>query len=409
MRRITRALSLVTTMALATQAATLEERVATLEEQNTILTEEVLASQSAGFTKVDPTQSYTGLGAAASKVFYSKNPLSIGGYGEMFYANPDNGDDYADVYRFITYFGYRFTDNIILNVEIEYEHGDTSQGGKVVVEFFHLDFLWKDEINLRVGNLLVPMGLVNLRHEPTLFRTVQRPEVEKYLLPSTWQENGLMAYGTFEDVGITYSAGMVNALNVDSDTTTQAEQSWIRDGRIGSAKDGSFTPAFVGRVDYIGTPGLMLGASLYYGDGSNKKDGTGIDGLTTTIFDLHAAYESGSFSATALYTQTNLDGAQKLGTGAVEKASGYYVNTSYDISSLIGIDMKIPIFAQYQDFNPVESTVDGLNEEKYQTKIATIGFNVFPSSQTVLKFDYAMEDVGGVEQNTLSVGMGFLF
>ena len=409
MKRITTALSIATLLAIGTQAATLEERVATLEEQNTVLTEEVLASQSAGFTKVDATQSYTGLGAAASKVFYSKNPLSIGGYGEMFYANPDNGEDYADVYRFITYFGYRFTDNVILNVEIEYEHGDTSQGGKVVVEFFHLDFLWKDEINLRVGNLLVPMGLVNLRHEPTLFRTVQRPEVEKYLLPSTWHENGLMTYGTFEDVGITYSAGMINALNIDSDTTREAGQSWIRDGRIGSAKNGSFSPAFVGRVDYTGMPGLMAGVSFYYGDGSNKKDATGIDGLTTTIFDVHASYESGAFSATALYTQTNLDGAEKLGVGAVEKASGYYVNASYDISSLVGVDMKIPLFAQYQNFNPIESTVDGSNEEKYQTQIATIGFNVFPSDQTVLKFDYAMQDVGGVEQNTLSVGMGFLF
>jgi len=105
MTKITTALSLVTMMAIGTQAATLEERVKALEEQNSVLTEEVLASQSNGFTLVDTEKSYSGLGAAASKVYFSKNPLSIGGYGEMYYANPDNGDDIADVYRFVTYFG----------------------------------------------------------------------------------------------------------------------------------------------------------------------------------------------------------------------------------------------------------------------------------------------------------------
>lgn len=73
------ALSLTTVLALGAQAASLEERVKALEEQNTVLTEEVLASQSNGFTLVDTQKSYSGLGAVASKVYFSKNPLSIGG------------------------------------------------------------------------------------------------------------------------------------------------------------------------------------------------------------------------------------------------------------------------------------------------------------------------------------------
>jgi hypothetical protein len=399
-------------MAIGTQAATLEDRVKALEEQNTVLTEEVLASQSGGFTLVDTEKSFNGLGPAASKVYFAKSPLSIGGYGEMYYAKPEGKDDFADVYRFITYFGYKFNDWIVLNTEIEFEHGANAEdGGEVVIEFMYLDFLLSPEANLRVGHVLAPMGLINLRHEPTLFNTVQRPEVENKLIPSTWHENGALVYGRFEDVGIEYTAGVINALNVNSDKTKEANNGWIRSGRQGASKQASFDPAFVGRVDYTGVNGLMVGASLYYGDGSNLKDDAANDvsGLTTTMFDIHATYDNGAFSAYGLYTQTSLDGAEKLSTSAVESGSGYYLNASYDLGDVIGMEYKLPVFAQYENYNPVESTVDGLNEDKYQTEIVTIGLNFFPVDQAMIKADYAMKTVNGKDDNVFSVGIGFIF
>lgn len=411
MKRLTTALSLAAILATGVQASSLEERVKALEEQNTVLTEEVLATQTGGFTLVDTEKSYNGMGPAASKVYFSKNPLSIGGYGEMYYANPDNGDDFADVYRFITYFGYKFNDWIVLNTEIEFEHGaDHNNGGKVVVEFLYLDFLLSEQANLRLGHVLTPMGLVNLRHEPTLFNTVQRPDIEKYLLPSTWHENGALVYGRFDNADIDYTAGVINALNLDSDKTASANSGWIRSGRLGSDEKASFEPAFVGRVDYTGINGLMVGASVYYGDGSNTKDDPdSTSGLTTTMFDIHASYDNGPFSAYGLYTQTNLDGAEKLSDTAVEKASGYYANASYDVSSLVGLKYKLPVFAQYENYNPVEKTVDGLNEDEFQTEVVTIGLNFFPADQVVLKADYAMKEVNNVDTNTFSFGLGFIF
>ncbi|MDQ7046413.1 MAG: hypothetical protein Q9M39_01835 [Sulfurovum sp.] len=410
MNKMTTALSLVAILATGVQAVSLEDRVKALEEQNTVLTEEVLASQSAGFTRIDTEKSYNGMGAAASKVYYSESPLSIGGYGEMFYANPDDGDDFTDVYRFITYFGYRFNDWLILNAEIEYEHGATSQkGGSVVVEFLYLDFLLSKEFSLRVGNQLVPMGMVNLRHEPTLFNTVQRPEIERQLIPSTWHETGVVAYGRFDDIGIEYTAGLINGLNVDNDKAKEGKSGWIRSGRIGTQKNGSYQPAFVGRIDYTGINGLVTGASMYYGTGSNGAD-TKTSGLTTTMFDVHTRYENGPFAAYGLYTQTNLSGVENFGTpDAVEKASGYYMNASYDLGAVIGIDYKMPIFAQYENWNPVEKTLSGVNEDAFDTETVTIGMNFFPTSQTVLKLDYEMDKVGTVDTNTLSFGLGFIF
>ncbi len=416
MKKIITILNLTTVLAVGTQAETLEERVTALEEQNKVLGEEVLASQTGGFTLVDTDQSYNGMGSAASKVYYSKNPLAIGGYGEMYYANPDNGDDYTNVYRFVTYLGYRFSDSVILNAEIEYEYGANAEdGGEVVVEFMYLDFLWREEANLRVGNLLVPMGLINLRHEPILFNTVQRPEVERYLIPSTWHETGVLVYGRFGATGIEYTAGMINALNLNNEETANAARSWIRDGQQGSSKNAAYAPAFVARVDYTGVNGLLLGASFYYGSASNLKDPQpgdtiqNISGLSATMFDLHASYEAGAFKAYGLYTQTTLDGAEKIGDGTVKKGSGYYANLSYDVGSLAALEYNVPLFVQYQNYNPVEKTVDGLNEARYKTEIVTIGANFFPVDQVVLKTDYAMKKVNNVDENIFSVGLGFVF
>jgi len=412
MKRITIALSFSAILAFEAQASTLEERVKALEEKNVVLTEEVLATQTSGFTAVDTEESYNGMGAAASKVYYSKNPLSIGGYGEMYYANPDNGDDFADVYRFVSYFGYKFSDNVILNAEIEYEHGaNVDTGGEVVIEFMYLDFLYTDALNFRVGNVLVPMGQIGLRHEPTLFNTVQRPEVEKYLIPTTWGENGILAYGRFDSVGIEYTAGVINALNMNNSETDTAGKKWIRNGRQGATSEASFDPAFIGRVDYTGINGLKVGAAVYYGGGSNLKNDpqNDVSGLTTTMFDLHASYDNGPFSAYGLYTQTTLDGAEKISSSAVERGSGYYANVAYDLGDLAGLEYKVPLFAQYQNYNPVESTVDGLNEDKYQTEIVTLGLNFFPVDQAVLKADYAMKTVGGEDSNVFSLGLGFIF
>jgi hypothetical protein len=243
---------------------------------------------------------------------------------------------------------------------------------------------------------------------------VQRPDIEKYLLPSTWHENGALVYGRLSSLDVDYTAGVINALNLNNEHTTLTDKDqykWIREGRLGANEKASFEPAFVGRVDYTGINGLMVGASVYYGDGSNLKDDAinDVSGLTTTIFDIHASYDNGPFSAYGLYTQTNLDGAEKLGSSAVEKASGYYGNVSYDLSSLVGLDYKLPIFAQYEDYNPLEKTVDGLNEDKFQTEVVTIGLNFFPADQVVLKADYAMKEVGNREENLFSFGLGFIF
>ena len=94
-------------------------------------------------------------------------------------------------------------------------------------------------------------------NEPGLFNTVQRPEIENKLIPTTWHENGALLYGKFDSVGLEYTAGVVNALNINNADTKNAEDGWIRDGRLGASNKAPFDPAFVGRLDYTGINGLI--------------------------------------------------------------------------------------------------------------------------------------------------------
>lgn len=422
--------------ALTERLNNVEKQYEETEEKTNILIEETADLKTGfNFNVVDTEKSYNGMGAAASKVYYSKSPLSIGGYGEMFYASKEDATNVADVYRFVPYIGYRFNDNIVLNVELEFEHGgsgnstskpagSSTDDGKVIVEFMYLDFMLSDNFNLQVGHLLTPMGLVNLRHEPTLFNTVQRPNTEKYLIPSTWHSTGVLAYGNIGDTGFKYNAGIIQAL--DFDTTGAGNKGTIRDARLGSSKNSVMNNiAFVGRLDYTATEGLLAGASLYYGSATQGS----VSGPTAMIYDAHLSYENSGFKTKAVYSATQIDDADKLAAEGVnvpgalgqatEEANGYYVNVEYDILHTMNSEYKLPIFAQYDYINPNDKVVDGTNttitgDVNAESATTTVGLNFFPHPQVVLKADYAMTKYENSattkkDQDILSLSLGFIF
>ena len=415
------AAALLSNMAFAddtTDIAELKKQVAELQSNQEALVDETSNAQ-VGFTTVDTDFSHNGMGAAASKIYISKSPLSIGGYGEMFFAAPDNGENFADVYRFVPYIGYKFTDNIILNTEIEFEHGGANGGsGEAIIEFMYLDFLMYQAFNVQIGHVLTPMGLINLRHEPTLFNTIQRPNTERYLLPSTWHTNGAIAYGSFGDTGLSYNAGIIQALDLNNGDAGDKKQ--IRSGRAGSSKESTYNnAAFVGRLDYRGINGLLLGGSVYYGS-MTQGTPSGVDGV---MYDLHATYEIAGFKAKGVYTATKVNDADKIALdnangASITDANGYYVNAEYDLLASVGTTYRLPIFAQYDYINPTATVVDATNTEisapdlDAESATTTVGINFFPHEQVVLKLDYAMTDVENntiEDYNTLSVGLGFIF
>ena len=395
----------------ASDIAELKQQVKELQEMSQTLIDETSDLKTGfNYTVVDDTKSFSGLGTAASKVYYSKSPLSVGGYGEMYFKSTDKNattSSEVNIKRFITYFGYKFSDNIILNTEIEYEGGGVEQAGgaagggdKVVVEFLYLDFLINEHANIRLGNFLVPVGIISQRHEPTLFTTVQRPETSKYLIPTTWAESGLMVFGDITK-DVSYKVAAITALQ-----TTANGSNWLRNGRGGSFQNDNPNLGFVARVDYTGITGLVTGVSTYYAPSANSKDSQ------TSMYEVHADYKNSGARVYGVYTQTNRTNAADFNTTkGVENAQGGYINASFDVLTLTSSEYALPLFVQYESVNPQAKFVDGTSFDAVNT--VTVGANFFPHEQVVLKIDYAMADNDykntGTDSSTISASLGFVF
>ncbi|HMY12210.1 MAG TPA: hypothetical protein PKC74_11325, partial [Turneriella sp.] len=245
------------------------------ERKIEILSEEIekLKAGKELFPAVKATGKY-GLGPAASKVYDVQQGVSIGGYGELLYQRYDRTNqsgvdvtntsvDQSDFVRAILYFGYKFNGKMIFNSEIEIEHAK-----EVSLEFAYFDYLWRPWLSFRAGKILLPMGLINELHEPTVYLGAKRPMTEQFIIPSTWSENGVGAFGTIGDFN--YKAfvlngfdalGSANGGSVDGFNATSGLREGRQDG--GEAKSVSF--AGVARADYIGLSGLLAGISGYYG------------------------------------------------------------------------------------------------------------------------------------------------
>lgn len=385
-----------------------KEEIAELKETTQALIDETSDLKSGfNYTTVDTSKSHSGLASAASKVYYSKSPLSIGGYGEMFFesAKDTSGDSTTvDVYRFVPYIGYKFSDNIILNTEIEFEHGGVANdggaaaGGEVKIEFMYLDFLINNNFNLRVGNMLMPMGLINERHEPTLFNTVQRPKTAKYILPTTWHESGVMAYGNITD-DLSYNLAVVTSLD-----TGINGKAWIRDGRGGSFKNTNAGVGVVARLDYTGVEGLLIGSSLYMDQSSSKNE------TSTTIADIHVDYKVGPARVYGTYAEVSRSNASVIAADAATKAKGGYIALSYDLMSFTSSNKSLPLFVQYENVDPEAKKADG-SATLDATKAITFGINYFPHEQVVLKLDHTIANTGNplLSDKATSASLGFIF
>ncbi|MEA1920197.1 MAG: porin [Campylobacterota bacterium] len=166
--------------------------------------------------------------------------------------------------------------------------------------------------------------------------------------------------------------------------------------------------AVVGRLDYTGINGLLLGASGYYGDAAQGDP----SGSKAFIYDAHLSYENSGFKFKGLYTATTVEDAQKWNEAlAATDASGYYLNAEYDLLSFISTPQRLPLFAQYESYNTTEKIVSG-DAPDNELSITTVGLNYYPHDQVVLKLDYAMKDYSSSSKediDTLSFGLGFVF
>lgn len=75
-----------------------------------------------------------------------------------------------------------------------------------------LDFLITRAFNVRAGMVLVPLGILNERHEPPVFQGVERTFVDTVTIPTTWFEVGAGVHGEI-GVGWRYRGYVLAPLN----------------------------------------------------------------------------------------------------------------------------------------------------------------------------------------------------
>ena len=224
-----------------------------------------------------------------SAVVQEESKLSLGGYGEIHANFVEGGNDLFDIHRLVLYTGYEFTDWIRLVSEVELEHAYVNKdkgGGDLVIEQLYVDFELSDPISIRAGRILAPMGIINQYHEPTLFNGVERPNVEKYIIPSTWSLDGIGLFG-YPLGWLSYEVYAVAGL----DDTGFSGKEGIRGGRI-KERQGLNDGAISGRIDVFPVTtenqDLRLGLSGYYGGSNNQNKGgdnntNGVDNVFSMV------------------------------------------------------------------------------------------------------------------------------
>ncbi|MGH9388105.1 MAG: hypothetical protein ACRD1Z_00710, partial [Vicinamibacteria bacterium] len=330
--------------------------------------------------------------------------VSIGGYGEALYEDfsaakddgkPSGKTDRLDFLRGVLYFGYKFTDSILFNSEIEYEHATTGEGaeekGEISVEFANIEFLLRRQANIRAGELLVPVGFTNELHEPTTFPGARRPDVERAIIPATWREVGAGVFG--ESGAVAYRAYVVAGLKAD-----RFEASGIREGRQQGSQSTAEDLALTGRIDWDPAPGLTLGGSFFSGDsGQGLADPArrAID-ARTTVAEGHAAWRWEGLEARGLYARTRigdvtrlngalgLSGAESIG----RSQSGWYVQASFDVLARRSEQSFVP-FARYERYDTQREVPNGFQRDpENDIWVTTAGVAWKPIPNVVVKADY---------------------
>ena len=331
----------------------------------------------------------------------------------------------ADLERIVTYLGYKFTDKILFNSEIEFEHGTSGEGsevkGEVSVEFASLDFFINPFTNIRTGLVLMPMGMVNRIHEPLFYFGNHRPVVEQVIIPSTWREMGVGLFGAITP-NLTYTAYVVNGLNAKGFSSAG-----ITEGKGGGSQALAQNFGYIAQVNYDPdqVPGLTVGGSAYVGNSGQDQVYAGQKvNAFTQLYESHIQWKYrglefralgslGFINDSATLTANN----QALGNGQGGVGSqnyGWYSEVGYDVLPFIinGTDQYLAPFFRYERLNTMAQVAEGVTADPLANqRIYQVGLQYKPISQVVIKADYRNFGAasGATMPDDFNLGFGFIY
>lgn len=414
--------------------------IAELQKQIQVLQQEVERLKSAAAVTANPKQS-DGHEDLLGKGFFEAKGLTLGFYGESKYRFPEAGANSFDAHRYVLSPSYHINDWLVFNSELELEHGgvDESTGrgsrftGELELEQFYVDILINEHFNIRsLGIDLVPVGRLNKYHEPTLFYSTERPELYREIIPSTWMEPSLGAFGKITET-LDYQAQISTGLEDFSSANAGAgvtAVNGLRNARPRLRAADENRVAYSGRLHFNGLPGLDASTSFYYSPakGFNKQD------VTMALWDIEAIYRvpRTGLELRADFAYWHIDNPENLianNTGTTsddvgDRMYGWYAEAAYHFwpdrwRAGRGQHMDLVPFIRYSQI-VTQSGLFGasteLNNGTANRDFLTIGLSYFLDEHFVIEGDWrknldgtAASAASAASQDYFQLGVGMFF
>src|SRR5215470_97257 len=393
--------------------------------------------------------------------------LRLGAYGEVKFGsqqNPEHNGQWQtgfDMARFVLLPTFQFTDSIIFNAEIEFEHAgsgfdeDDKLHGTAEIEQLFVDFKINPYFNIRSPGVdLVPVGYINQHHEPTLFYSVNRPELADRLVPTTWAVPAASVYGKIVD-DLSYQVQVSSSLEdfgngFDARTDGNSPAPFPTGYAPGiSGKDGlifarpprgdfrqlsndlawalrlSYTPSFI--------PGLAGSTSVYFTPNTTPRDayadtGAPLHRSSLTMVDSELRYRlpGTGFEARGEYVQVFFGHPGNLRANNDSDPTNNVGRTMYGLSGEVAYHIPIGTYLgsaweavpfyrfTYEDLQTRGFSGSDLNTPTGGGKLQfhTAGVAVFPTPKLVLKLTHEKvldRERGGPKTDSVLGGIGFHF
>jgi len=323
---------------------------------------------------------------------------TLSGYMEIHLNKTQNLPSEADLHRFVLMVGHSFSDRIKFWSEVEVEHAfveGEEESGEVAIEQAYIDLSMHRRFNLRAGMVLTPVGILNERHEPPTFHGVERTFVDSVIIPTTWHDVGVGAFGDLGR-GFSYKAYLMPGLDATGFT---AEEGLAEGRQQGSHADAS-DPALTGRLEFR-SHGLTTGGSFWYGGAGFGLVRLNIETPTVGIASIDARYRRGRHELRGQYSVVSIDGAGELnraiqarigiGPNVASRLLGAYGEAATRISP-DSWTHELMVFGRYEVFDTQNRMPAGfLPLDHLRRSAITTGVTYYPDPDVAFKMDFVQE------------------
>ena len=329
--------------------------------------------------------------------------IDLSGYFDLEFRDDNAGDKPTefDHHRLILKAHSDITEVIAFDMELEIEGGGVGAGhltsSEIIVEFVELSFRMTELFNLKAGALLVPFNRFNLLHDSPLQDLTDRPLVNRRVIPTTWAESGVGAFGAAYwnwgslDYDVIVANGLTDAMSASGGT---------RGARGSYRQDNNDNKMVIGRLgltlDVPVLDVLNLGGSIAHG----KYDDDNDHNLTMVGFDW--TLKRGPFELVGEYANLDLSrGADEVAAGIPGGMDGWYIEGRFHFfpdswrgtNAFFTDQSTFTLVARYGEADTDDSGTavdfatrgDGYRDDRHRL---TLGFNFRPVESTVFKVEY---------------------